>query len=203
MWDFLRRFSKANIPAVWKTGKIRCIILDDLKHAEPESYAFIKRKYPDCRDVSLGGLSEGLCADLTENDKLIIIGHATQYGLRYAKLTDDFLRYLKIWDLKRIGVLKFHCCNIGEREWLRVLGEKMLRDGISFSYLSGPSSPGQKGHYRHDLKHHVTYTPGDYKIIKGNIPRNFTGTRYVMKYGIQVVARPKNQPNKYNVVINY
>lgn len=196
MWDFLRLFGNLNIPAVWKYGKVRCIILDDLKFTQRDSYEFIKTKYPDYRDALFGGVSRGLCADLNENDKLIIIGHSNQLGLRYARKTDDFLHYLKLWGLNRVGVMKFHCCNIGERDWLNILGGKMLRDGMSFSYISGPSSPGEKGHYYHNAKDRITYTPGKYKIIKGNIPRNFTGTRYVMKNGIQVFARDPNKPEQ-------
>ncbi|ANI82430.1 hypothetical protein [Kosakonia oryzae] len=202
MWDFLRLFGRRNIPAVWKQGKVRCIILDDLKYTQPDNYAFIRKKYPDYRDVLFGGVSRGLCADLNENDKLIIVSHSSEFGLRYALRTDDFLHYLKLWDLKRIGVLKFHCCNIGERDWLNILGAKMLRDGISFSYISGPCSPGKKGHYYHNIHEGLTYTPGKYKILKGNIPRDFTGTRYVRKNGIQVFPRDPNKPNLFRPFTN-
>lgn len=201
MFDFLRRYGTTSIPAVWKYGKVRCIILDDLKYTEPDTYAFIKKRYPDYRDILFGGFVRDFCADMGENDKLIIVSHSTEFGLRYAKMTDDFIYYLKLWGLKRIGVLKFHCCHIGEREWLRVLGEKMLRDGISFSYISGPSCSGDKGQYIYDLKYGTSYTPGKYKIIKGDIKRDFKGTRYVMKNGIQVAPRAKNQPNQYRTVI--
>ncbi len=202
MLDFFRRFGTASVPAVWKYGKVRCIILDDLKYTEPDTYDFVKKKYPDYRDVLFGGVARGLCSDLTHNDKLIIVSHSTQFGLRYAKMTDDFIHYLKLWGLSSIGVLKFHCCNIGEREWLRVLGEKMLSHNISFSYISGPSSSGEKGHYTYDIKRGLSYTPGKYKIIKGNIPRDFQGTRYLMKNGIQVSPRAPHQANQYRTVIN-
>lgn len=43
MFDFLRRYGTTSIPAVWKYGKVRCIILDDLKYTEPDTYAFIKK----------------------------------------------------------------------------------------------------------------------------------------------------------------
>lgn len=201
MWNLFRFYEALRIPARWKHGKVRCIILDDLKYTQPDSYAFIKKKYPDYRDAFFGGVSRGLCADLTENDKLIIVGHSSEFGMRYAFRTDDLLHYLKLWGLKRIGVMKFHCCNIGEKEWLNVLGSKMLRDGISFSYISGPSSSGEKGHYYHEKKLGLTYTPGDYKILKGNIPRNFAGTRYIMKNGIQVFPRAPNKPNLFRPVV--
>ncbi|SEL91090.1 hypothetical protein SAMN04487787_13110 [Kosakonia sacchari] len=188
MWNYLRIFGAPKIPAEWKYGKVRCIILDSDKYTDKKAYAFLLKKYPDYRDAIFGGYVKGFCSELTENDKLIITGHGSRTGLIFAWQTDELIHYLKLWGLKRIGVLKFHTCNIGEREWLRELGEKMLKNGISFSYISGAAGTGKKGHYIYDLSTGLSYTPGGYKIIQGNIRRDFAGTRYVSK---NISPRPK------------
>ncbi|HDL7749445.1 TPA: hypothetical protein PXP51_001796 [Yersinia enterocolitica] len=170
----------------WKYGRVYVVTAFDFERSENRAYSnvqypYLKAMYPNIINLNLVGDSldcgffsgdikkRNSLLDVNSNDKLIIVGHSDQYG--YLEMSAERLAYiLKELNLRQVGVIKLHSCYIGKANWMLEFKNELKYQGINFSYLCGP-----KGLY--------CYTPKyarKYKVLAGNISKNFKGTRYTL-----------------------
>lgn len=170
----------------WQYGKVLFANIDDA-----DDWANNRTLYRDLRKyyknyVGFSSdkhyLDEGSLAELGLQDKLIIAGHGTEDGLvGFRNSPETLVRVLRRAGLKNVGIIKFHSCNIGVGDWLSRFRTSLSNSGVQFCYISGPESEGPSGYYSYTRFSRLffSYTSGGYKILKGNVRRDFPGTRYV------------------------
>ncbi|ATF91862.1 hypothetical protein CO704_07055 [Cedecea neteri] len=169
----------------WPFGKIEVVLAYNFKKRRPHEYAYLKSKYKDMLEL-VGRESESeekkyiynnfhYLQSVTENDRIDIFAHASEHMLGHYSpeaLADD----LKKMSLRRVGVIKFQACYIGKGNWLERARDIFISKGISFAYMTGPTN---RVVWNNPF---IKYVEGDrdqaYKVVKGNINKQFPGTRY-------------------------
>ncbi|MFV8810446.1 hypothetical protein ACNSPD_10325 [Yersinia enterocolitica] len=164
----------------WKYGRIYVVMAYDFEGAADYQDSYLKGMYPNIINLfkvenTLGfapsreELRHYNLSKVTLNDKLIIVGHSTEDG--YDNMSaKEIARILKKLKLRQVGVIKLHSCCIGKDDWMSEFKNEIKKQGIDYSYLSGP-----KGLY-----YYVPKYGKEYKVFSGNISRNFKGTRYTL-----------------------
>ncbi|MBC8954546.1 hypothetical protein [Xenorhabdus sp. PB62.4] len=191
--NFKNRIYKAagRIPLIksheWPFGKIEVVLAYDFKKCKPQEYSYLKSKYKDMLElVGRESASEEqryfynnfhYLQWVTENDRVDIFAHSSEssLGSRYNS-PEDLANDLKRMSLRRVGVVKFQACYIGRGNWLEKARNVFISKGIDFAYMAGPTDRVVWNNPS------IKYVQGDrrqaYKVVKGNIDKQFPGTRY-------------------------
>lgn len=181
MEDLISFFGRVSGDAKWKHGKVRVVSAFDYEKECKTEYKYLKGKYPDMIDLyEVNDVLKGKkrmtrssnfydLSNMNNNDKLIIVGHSDEDG--YQDFSSEQLAHMLVsMRLKNIGVIKLHSCYIGKGKWMEAFKQALKRNAINFAYMSG-----SRGLY--------WYIPArgalNYKIISGNIRKDFKSTRYI------------------------
>ncbi|ATF91073.1 Uncharacterised protein [Cedecea neteri] len=169
----------------WSYGKTYLITLDRLDKLKDQKVLDNEQAAHYDKHIHFDSMRASDLINVSINDKLIINVHGNKYGIGGGFEDNDLDRL--VWKLKRsglkqAGVIKFHSCNIGEGDWLSTFRKSLVKYGIKFSYLSGPSSKGIRGQYMIGYKVlgflYSSFTLGKTKVVQGNVINNFKGIRY-------------------------
>ncbi|MEL4073480.1 hypothetical protein WKW50_25650 [Ochrobactrum sp. GPK 3] len=180
----------------WPHGKVKAIFMYDFKnHNCHLEYSFLRTLYSDYIDIFNLSKNEDTLSNLEANDKLILIGHAGRGGFlgqhyrgREMQATSQpayIVTKLHSLGLRNVGVIKFHACFTGNGNFLYDIRASLITSGINFSYLCGPKGnynyyPFTKRFVSNKWKNIVSIPKirNQYKIIEGNVSKNFAGTHY-------------------------
>ncbi|MCG3461174.1 hypothetical protein L7G72_04750 [Xenorhabdus bovienii] len=169
----------------WPFGKIEVVLAYNFKKRRPQEYIYLKSKYKDMLElVGRESASEErryiynnfhYLQSVTENDRVDIFAHGSEDilgGYIPESLADD----LRKMSLHRVGVIKFQACYIGKGNWIERARDAFINKGIDFAYMTGPTD---RVVWNNPF---IKYVRGDrdyaYKVVKGNIDKQFPGTRY-------------------------
>ncbi|MBE8595863.1 hypothetical protein [Xenorhabdus sp. BG5] len=166
----------------WPFGKIEVVLAYDFKKRSPQEYSYLKSKYKDMLELVEPEQryfynNFHYLQWVTENDRVDIFAHANENFLgRYTP--EDLADDLKKMSLHRVGVIKFQACYIGRGNWLERARSAFISAGIDFAYMAGPTD---RVVWNNPF---IKYVNGDrhqaYKVVKGNIDKQFPGTRYTL-----------------------
>ncbi|MDC9605731.1 hypothetical protein WDV76_05630 [Xenorhabdus griffiniae] len=171
----------------WPFGKIEIVLAYNFKKRKPQEYIYLKSKYKDVLEL-VGRESEReeqkyiynnfhYLQSMTENDRLDIFAHASEYALGCYS-PETLASDLKKMSLHRVGVIKFQACYIGRGDWLEKARDAFIDAEINFAYMSAPTD---RVIWNNPF---IKYVQGDrsqaYKVVKGNIDKQFPGTRYML-----------------------
>lgn len=122
--------------------------------------------------------SEQFYVGINRLDRLDIFAHGDEDGM-FSLTINELADYLSRNNLSEVGVIKFNVCRSGfDPDFLKLARAAFLGRNISFSWMDAPKD---NIHYYPPFKYisnHI-FINNKYRVIDGNIKREFPGTRYV------------------------
>lgn len=168
--------------ARWPFGKIEVFFAYDFRRSNKAEYEYLTAYYPNHCSLYGNGTAEYFYQNfhffnsVRENDRLDIISHANEHGMGRECSAEKLASELHRYSLRKVGVIKFQGCELGKGLWLEKARDAFLEAGISFAYMAAPIG---RIHWLPPFKYANGERLGErYRVIKGNIDRNFPGTRY-------------------------
>lgn len=171
----------------WPFGKIEIVFTSNFRtKAKENEFAYLSSRYVDFLELT------GRRADkdetryrynnfhylqsMTDCDRLDIIGHGSseRIGSFYPH---ELAETLAFYSLHRVGVIKIQACYTGQGTWLEDFKNALLHHNISFAYIAAPM--GAVVWNKPFIKYVSFSGENEYRVIKGNINKNFESTRYM------------------------